>query len=77
MTVYVSTLGVDLLVLHDTRGLSLLMRRDARRRYVRIVTHGFPRLLLASFSFESRRHDTGHRFSDFVLERISKLTDVK
>jgi hypothetical protein len=44
------------------------MRRDARHRFARIVSHGVPRILLASFSFRSR-----HRFSNVVFNLIPRF----
>jgi hypothetical protein len=58
------------------------MRRDVRRRFARIVSHGVSRRLLASFAFLSRRWDVRvrgarRRFSNFVSSGTSRLTCAK
>jgi hypothetical protein len=48
------------------------MHRDAQHRFRRIVSHGIPGILLASFTFRSRR-----RFSNVVFKGIPRLTCAK
>jgi hypothetical protein len=62
------------ILLYRSRCSSMLrsqssLRRDVRRRFVRIVSHGVPRLLFASFIFRRRC-----RFSNVVSSGIPRLT---
>jgi hypothetical protein len=49
------------------------MRRDARRRFAKIASHGVTRLLLTSLSFRSRRRDDWRRFAGVVSCGFPKL----
>jgi hypothetical protein len=53
------------------------MRRDAQRRFASIVSHGAPKLLLASFTFRSWRRDGRRSFSNVVSCGIRRLTCAK
>jgi hypothetical protein len=89
VTVFVATLGsvcwsvVWILRLISAIFLIFSMRRDARNRFARIVSHGVPKLLLASFTFRSRRRDVRcrdarRRFFNVVSmsSRVSSLANL-